>query len=73
MVGHGMYGLEWGRMEASPLLSNLATETEGFHGGGGQRGKKSGTLAVWSGYLDVLCCKLVRVRMHHGPMGRSMD
>lgn len=46
MVGHGMYGLEWGRMEASPLLSNLATETEGFHGGGGQRGKKSGTLAV---------------------------
>lgn len=31
-------------------------------------------MALWlPGYLYVLCCKLVRVRMHHGPMGRSMD
>lgn len=56
-------------MEASPL-SNLATDGR-VPRRRGQRGKR---VALWpAGYLYVLCCKLVRVRMHHGPMGRSMD
>lgn len=58
-------------MEASPL-SNLATDRrKGSTAAGAREGKR---VALWlPGYPYVLCCKLVRVRMHHGPMGRSMD
>ena len=57
--------------EWKQALSPTWQQTEGFHDGGGKEGKR--VALCLSGYLLVLCCKLVRVRMHHGPMGRSMD
>ena len=56
-------------MEASPL-SNLATDRRK----GSTRRRGRGTLAVWQPGTWMYCAvSLVRVRMHHGPMGRSMD
>jgi hypothetical protein len=70
-------GKEWkSRSSLLPLqLGNRLTEGSTLPRRRGQEREKR--VALWrrlvSGYLDILCCKLVRVRMHHGPMGRSMD
>lgn len=70
MVGHGTHvWVEW-RRNGSKRSLQLGNRRKGSTAAGPERER----VALWmSGYLCVLCCKLVRVRMHHGPMGRSMD